>query len=430
MSKRWSLRTKLAQAHEIPNAVPKNLAGWSLKRRITLAYTLYALGFVLFFTCIAVLSVEGIETHLVDRRLRETANWALPRFRAGLPVEMPAGVSFHHDDSIPRSLRSLSIGVHDVDVDGRGMHVLSFRDGSNEFVVIDHQSDYDKVELAVYVLFGLGFLGFIAFSYLLAGYVVRGVVVPIEKLAHAVVDGEVAPSFDGPPEVLEVARAFARREDALRSALQRERFFTGDVSHEFRTNLMVILGSAELLSALHPSGPSSAPSLRILRAAKAASDSLGVLLQLARAPSLAQADSVDIAQLTATEVQEARHLVEHKSVDLRFDGGPSFNVQAPRQLCAAAISHLLRNACDLTQHGTVSVRLEHRSVIIEDTGVGLPEAVKLALRGEATPESGGSAGTGLGHAIVQRICEYLHCSLIVSDRPPGGTAYMLNFSDP
>lgn len=396
---------------------------WSLKRRILLAYTVYAVGFVVFFAAIAVFAVEGIEMHLVDHRLRETARWAQPRYRAGLPVDMPAGLSFHHGAAIPRSLRSLGPGVHDVTVDGVGLHVLADRDAAGDYVVVDHQSDYDKVELAVYAMFALGFLGFLAFSWLLAGAVARSVVTPVTALAHAVQQGQVTAPFDGPPEVRQVALAYAGREAALQTALQRERFFTGDVSHELRTSLAVIMGAAEVLAGPHPAGPPE----RILRAAHAASDVVGVLLQLARAPSAAQAVPVDIARVAEAQVHRAQHLVAHKPVLLEYLGGTPFTVHAPPLLCEAAIGHLIRNACELTGEGSVAVRLEGRHVTVEDTGPGLPAAVRFALQGGVAPPSTGSAGTGSGLGIVQRICEYLGGSLAVSDRPTGGTRFVLAF---
>lgn len=394
---------------------------WSLKLRITLAYAAYALGFVVFFACIAVLAVEGIEVHLVDHRLRETARWALPRYRAGMPVEMPAGMSFHHGATIPRSLRNLTEGVHDVTVDGVGLHVLAAADAAGAWVVVDHQSDYDKVELVVYTMFGLGFLGFLACSFLLAGFVVRSVVSPVTALAHTVLAGQVAPPLAGPPEVRQLALAFADREAALQTALQRERLFTGDVSHELRTSLAVIMGAAEVLAGQQPAGPPE----RILRAAHAATDVVGVLLQLARAPAPEDAEPVDIADIAATQVQQAQHLLLHKPVQLAYLGGTPFTVRAPRQLCEAAIGHLIRNACELTAAGRIAVRLDGRHVVIEDTGSGLPAAVRCALQGNGGPPSIGSAGTGSGLGIVQRICEYLGGSFAASDMPAGGTRFVL-----
>jgi hypothetical protein len=63
----------------------------SLRRRISVAYLLFAFVVSLFFAVIAAVAVEGIEVRLVDERLEEVAQWAGPRYAGHLPVEMPAG---------------------------------------------------------------------------------------------------------------------------------------------------------------------------------------------------------------------------------------------------------------------------------------------------------------------------------------------------
>src|SRR5688572_4903270 len=110
----------------------------SLRRRIAFAYLAFALGSTVFFAIIAAIAVEGIEEHLVDTRLEEVALWASPRAASGLPVAMPAGLSFHHGEAIPASLRGFSEGsVREVHVDGVGLHVLTGRDAAGPYIVVD-----------------------------------------------------------------------------------------------------------------------------------------------------------------------------------------------------------------------------------------------------------------------------------------------------
>lgn len=96
----------------------------SLKRRIIVAYLLFALVASIFFAIIAAVAVEGIEVRLVDERLKEVAAWASPRHAAGLSVEMPAGLSFHHAEDTPLPLHGLTPGMHEKTVDGVDLHVL------------------------------------------------------------------------------------------------------------------------------------------------------------------------------------------------------------------------------------------------------------------------------------------------------------------
>lgn len=402
----------------------------SLGRRIVVAYLLYAVGFVVLFGVIAVFAVEGIETHLVDDRLAEIAAWAAPRHAGKLPVEMPAGVSFHHGAAIPLSLRGMPPGVHDKQVDGVGLRVLSGRDALGDFVVVDHASDFEKVELVVYSLFGLGFAGFLVFSLFVGVFVARRFVTPITALAAAVRERRPElPLMDDKDELGVLARAFADRTNELKLALERERFFTGDMSHELRSPLTVIMGAAEVLMA--QAGEESAayaPAERIYRAAREAAECVTVLLMLARSSEPRAAAPVSLGAIAAGETQRHQHLIGAKPVRLEYQNGTDFAVRAPRELCAAAIGNLVRNACRYTEHGAVTVRLEGRSVIVEDTGPGLPEAVRVALSGDAArAPSAGSDGTGLGLALAKRICAYLGATLALRDRPGGGSTFEIHF---
>lgn len=311
----------------------------------------------------------------------------------------------------------------------------------------------------MYSVFAIGFVGFLLFSYFLGGYVARRLVTPITDLAEAVrADTPSLPLQDRQDELGVLARAFAAHTAQLRDVLERERFFTGDVSHELRSPLTVIMGAAEVIMAQGEGGAGYVQAARIYRAAQEAAECVTVLLLLARAPQLDEQARVDIGQVARGETERYQHLVAARPVRLLFDGGPAgdgsdsnavsnagnFTVRAPRELCISAIGNLVRNACQYTDTGTVTVRMGPRSVSVEDTGPGLPAAVRAALAGAEqgqgpAPGPGqagvqaaggtGSAGTGLGLALVRRICGYLGASLALEDRPGGGSIFVIRFAE-
>lgn len=405
----------------------------SIGKRIVKAYLLFALGFSVFFMAVSVVIVEGIEVRVVDHRLEEVAAWASPRHAAGLPVEMPTGISFHHGEAIPQSLRNLPPGMNDVEADGIGLHVFSARDSGGPYVVVDHKSDYESVERLVYSMLLLSLLGFLAMSVGLGRYMARRFVGPIVDLSHAVVERKDHwPHLNGNDELGILARAFAAHTDELKVFLERERAFTGDVSHELRTALTVISGAAELLELDPQAKPSArAASERITRAAREAAASVDTLLQLARAPESIEYELFPIEPMVQDEVQRYQTLVVDKPVRLEYAGGADFVVRAQPRLVAAAIGNLIRNACLYTDQGAVSVLLADRSVLVRDSGRGLPAAVLDMLAGD---DSGrqlrGSEGTGLGLALVKRICRHLGATLDVASAPTGGTVFTVTFPSP
>lgn len=401
----------------------------SLSRPIVAAFILFGVVLSLFFAVLAALAVEGIEVYLVDNRLAEVEKWARPREAAGMASDLPAGLRFHRGEDIPRSLRGLPAGVSDAMVDGIGLHVLSGADERGPYVVVDHESDYEKVEVIVYSLFAGFFVGFVLLAMVLGRFVGRRIVSPIRELVDAVEDGASSiPLTERKDELGILARALNAHTAELREFLDRERFFAGDVSHELRTPLMVIMGAAEILLENGKDAAARAPAERIYRAAQEATECVTVLLTLARAPELGQFAPVAVSEIARREVDRCQPMVASKPVQLLCSGDAHISVRAPAELCASAVANLIRNACQYTEQGTVTVVLEPGRMVVEDTGPGLPDAVQQTLgqRSIATLSSG-SAGTGLGLSLVKRICEYLGATLVYENRTGGGSRFSITF---
>jgi signal transduction histidine kinase len=400
----------------------------SLRRRIVVAFVLFGLGASLFFAVVAAVAVEGIEVQLVDKRLESAVAWAAPRQAAGLDIDMPAGLRFHRSDTFPATLRDLDEGVHKLDVGATRLHVLAGHDARGAWVLVDHESDYDKIERVVYAMFASVFAGFLLLAALLGGFLGTRVVTPIRELAQAVGNDTAPPALTGRKDELGVlARALEAHTAELRAFLDRERYFTGDVSHELRSPLTVIMGAAEILMQESASPAVRGPAERIYRAAREAAESVTVLLLLARAPELGILPPVDVEQVAADEVEKYRALVAGKPVALRFLDGPALAVRAPRELCAAAIGNLVRNACQYTDQGEVVVRMLPGQVVVEDTGPGLPPAVVATLGSGGGVPSSGSGGTGLGLALARRVCDFLGAGFAYEARPGGGSRFTLSF---
>ena len=404
----------------------------SLQRRVTVAYLMFALAACVLFAGIAIVAVEGIEERMVDQRLKSVASWASPRQVAGLPVEMPSGVIFYHGDSIPVSLRGLEPGVHEKYGDGVDLRLFVGSDAVGDYVVVDRESDYEKIEAVVYSIVVAGIGALLILSIVLGRYIGRRFVGPIAILADAVMDRDSTaelPLLKSRDELGVLARAFSAHTTELQKFLVRERFFTGDVSHELRTSLTIIIGAAEILVESTAGQPElNAPAHRILKAAREAGEFVTVLLLLARAPELIDAPQTRLRPLIENEIESGRRLCGGKPVSLEsfVEGDPA--VFARRELLAAAIGNLVRNACLYTGQGFVIIRAGGQSVTVEDTGPGIPEAVRERLSNNP-PVSGaaGSAGSGIGLALVKRICEHLGATLRVNDRPAGGTAFTIDF---
>ena len=129
-------------------------------------------------------------------------------------------------------------------------------------------------------------------------------------------------------------------------------------------------------------------------------------------------------------MERCRPLLVGKPVELILRDPQETWVYARPELAAMAIGNLLRNACHYTERGEVAVRLTGSSLEIEDTGPGLPSAVRAQLfdrfvRGERESQS----GAGLGLAIVKRISEHLAWAVRLEERVGGGSCFVLLFPE-
>ncbi|WP_293779970.1 HAMP domain-containing sensor histidine kinase [uncultured Oxalicibacterium sp.] len=403
----------------------------TLRRRIITAYLYFALAICLFFGLVASFAVHGVEDLLVDEHLQSTAEWASPRFSSGQPVDMPSGLAFYHGEAIPEEFRHMPLGIGRATFEDAQVHVLIGEDHVGRYAVVDKASEFKSIERVIYLAITIGLLGFVAFSVFLGTFIARGFVDPIGRLAESVKSqkSSTLPLLDNEDELGVLARAFDAHTAELKQFLARERFFTGDVSHELRTPLTIIIGAAELLIEQTADRPAAhAAAKRILHAAQDATECVSTLLLLARKPDSLERPETSVAEVIHAEVDRCRQLVRDKPVTLSYDEQGDFTVFARQELLTSAIGNLVRNACQYTDEGSVIVRTFDRTVVVEDTGPGIPDVIRARLSNHAngTPLVG-SAGSGLGLALVVRICEHLGARLEIDDQPARGSIFRIHF---
>ena len=106
----------------------------------------------------------------------------------------------------------------------------------------------------------------------------------------------------------------------------------------------------------------------------------------------------------------------------------SLPVQAPSPAVGIVLGNLLRNACNYSRHGPISVTVLETSITIADSGPGIPEQeIDNALAGHYRARGASRAGKGLGLAIVQRVCERYGWQVQLANRQPHGLIATVSF---
>lgn len=402
----------------------------SLRRRIVTAYVFLACVVCSFFGLAAFAAIRSIENVLIDSRLSRAADQLIDGHWQGLPQHVPPNVEFFQGSAVPAALQPLSAGLHELSMGDKALHVLVRESRGERFVLTDDESDFESIEVKVYQTLVAAFVACLALAVLIGRLTASRVIAPVTALARAVEQDDGArefPSLRSTDEMGVLSRAFAARTDELNGFLQRERWFVGDVSHELRTPLMVMLGAAEVLRARLADRPDLLPVVeRVRRTAVDAAERVAALLLLSRAPEAVDAPRTALTPIIRQEMERCQPLLDGKALVLRLMASAEIYVFARPELAAIAIGNLIRNACQATEVGHVEIALEATRLVVEDTGPGIPAAIRTRLfQGLVRTSDDSSTGSGLGLAIVGRVAEKLGWVLSLEERPGGGSRFIL-----
>jgi signal transduction histidine kinase len=405
---------------------------WSLRHRIIAAYVLLACAVCGAFAAAALHAIGLVEERLIDQRLARTADRYADRVRQGLGMDLPPSVTLYIGDAIPAAMRSLPAGKHEVSMGGATVNVLIRGEGRQTFVLSDDDADFEGIQWQLHAFLAAAFVACLGLAVMLGRWTASRVIAPLTSLAHAVAEDRLPdefPSLDAKDEIGVLARAFAARTRALQEFLAREQWFVADVSHELRTPLTVMLGAAEVLRArLQEHADWAALADRICRTATDTGDRVSALLLLSRAPETLEMPRMPLSPIVRQEIERCQPLLQGKDVVLTFEVVDEVQLNVRSELAGTAVGNLIRNACLYTEQGSVRVRLERDRLAVEDTGSGIPAALRQRIFERHVRVGPGSpTGSGLGLAIVRRVARHLGWTVSLEDRAGGGSRFILSW---
>jgi signal transduction histidine kinase len=259
----------------------------------------------------------------------------------------------------------------------------------------------------------------------------------LDRMTRAIADGrlDLRLSEDhGPPELQHLIRSFNRMADSVRSALEQQRAFVADASHQLRNPLNALLLRLDLAgTGLLPEGA------RELEEAKEEGRRLAALLDSMLALATADGgiqvpESVDLVWLVNDRLQAWSAVARQKNLQMVERLSGSSVVTADGHALASALDAVLDNAVKFTPSGgSIDVELltsDHGAetgVSIADTGEGLPgyELSRAGDRFWRSPRHQNVAGSGLGLSIVRRLLRESGGRLEVASRVPHGLSVTL-----
>jgi len=218
----------------------------------------------------------------------------------------------------------------------------------------------------------------------------------------------------------------ARRRDRLAAVGE----LAAGIAHEIRNSVLPIRGSMELLSQNTYMKPEETKLLDVaMREADNIERFVSSLLRYTsnHAPRMMTLDLAGMANQAADDLRLARG--EGPRITVLGDAAEAW---ADEDQVRQALRNLVMNAADAAgSSGTITLRTGSRSgdrvwVEVEDTGPGVPPALRERIFHPFT--SGKPGGTGLGLAIVSRIMEEHEGEIELLPVPSGGARFRMTFN--
>jgi len=281
-------------------------------------------------------------------------------------------------------------------------------------------------------------LAIILFATVLGGllglYFVNYLLRPVRELASGarrLANGELGArvQLTGDPDLDPIADTFNSVADALESRLAREQRFSANVSHELRSPVTSVLGTAELLETRSSQLPAREAGL------------VTVLAQQVRRLAQVLLDLLEISRINPDQPPQwesvnVKQLCIDSAVNRGFDAGivhgDDVTVRTDSRRVERVVGNLMENA-RTHAGGVVRVlvlgEIGAVQVIVDDAGPGVPEELRERIfepfhRGQGSVSR---QGAGLGLAIALEQVLNIGGNIHVTGSPEGGARFVAEF---
>ena len=218
------------------------------------------------------------------------------------------------------------------------------------------------------------------------------------------------------------------------NAEQMRREFSANVSHELKTPLQGIIGSAELLESGMVKPEDEARFVGHIK--KEAARLVSLIEDIIRLSQLDEGvelpkENVDMLELTEDVKAILEASAAEKNITLNVTG-KGFQVEGVRRMLHEVVYNLCDNAIKYnTPGGSVEIRVENKKLTVSDTGIGIPAEHKDRIferfyRVDKS-HSKASGGTGLGLSIVKHAVQYHKANIELNSTPGKGTIITIQF---
>lgn len=238
-------------------------------------------------------------------------------------------------------------------------------------------------------------------------------------------------------ELLQKTRDLKEANSKVEKANRTKSAFLANMSHELRTPMNAILGFAELLLSNRENNLTERQQRNVGTIHRNAGNLLELINELLDLSKIEAgrmetlSERFEIQEVIQESLVVAEPLLRGKPVDVKVTySDEHLVVETDRAKVVQIVVNLLSNAAKFTERGRVDIDVStsgsHFSLVVRDTGVGIPSEKLESIFREFSQVSEksvpGVAGTGLGLAIAERLCRLLGGTIsVVSTLDEGST---------
>ena len=349
-------------------------------------------------------------------------------------------------ESAPEFALSLTRnGYSETELDGQLWHVFSISSENGEYVIHVGQRDDIRQQMVNSIASeqGISFLIALPILGVMIWLIVNRTLSPLNQLKRQLARREFSnlqalPAKRLPDELLPVVNQINSLFQQLEQAINNERNFTSDASHELKTPL------AGLLTQMQVAQKTEDPAVRNLALQKAQQAVMRMthMVQQLLTLSRVQHDSasinkqaLNINETLIAVIADMDAVAHAKSIDLELQVPANLAINANPQLLQILVRNLVDNAIKYSPNGS-RVLLQARQVeqqiliSVDDSGNGVADDdyQRLTQRFYRCIETAASVeGSGLGLSIAQRIISLHHAEISFSKSELGGLKALLSF---
>ena len=214
--------------------------------------------------------------------------------------------------------------------------------------------------------------------------------------------------------------------------LRRE--FSANVSHELKTPLQGIIGSAELLESGMVKQEDTPRFVGHIR--REAARLVNLIEDIIRLSQLDEGIAVPAETVDLLEIaEEVRAILEASAAEKEVHisvSGAGFHVTGVRSMLQEILYNLCDNAIKYNvPGGHVQIHVEDRNLSVSDTGIGIPaehqDRIFERFYRVDKSHSKATGGTGLGLSIVKHAVAYHNAKIALDSTPGKGTTITIQF---